>query len=653
MNPRRLHPRLLWRLEQPGAIALCADGARAALEVQAAGGNGFTSRLWLLDTRRGGDARALDLPAAVDARAPAWSPRGERIVCTARAADDPDAPPQLWLLEPAGDGGAPRPLAAVPTGVGEPRWLPDGRRLLAVSRLWPDPPDFDAQARRQRQQRQREREGVWVDDSTEQREAHLLLFDVEDGSVRDLFAALPCALDEAPHAWDVSPDGQRVVFACAPSALGGPRALAELDIATGALRWLVRDAAWDCFAPRCAPPSALDGGRVAFLARHVGLKHNQPGQLALWEGESATWSALGATWDHDALAPLRWEEDGLAVLLRARQHGRQHLWRFDLADRRAEVLVRGGWVRGFDKAAGTLVTVADALEHPARVHVHLAGQPPLRVERFNHARLAGVDLGVAEEVSLRGAQGEEFQLWLHYPPGFDAMRRYPVLQLLPDGPHGGAGERWSTALNPALLAAWGGCVVAQANVHGSAGCGYAFLDSITRRWGELELQDLDAATAWLQRQPWSDARRLFAAGSGGYGGFLAAWLNARQSPHAALACLGGVFDWDAMLASRDWPHFVSALGALPWANPEALLVASPQASAAGMRTPMLVIHAARDARVPLQQALAHHHALQALEVPSRLLVLDGADLRRPRHARRVLGELLRWFRRHDPDATAR
>jgi dipeptidyl aminopeptidase/acylaminoacyl peptidase len=34
-------------------------------------------------------------------------------------------------------------------------------------------------------------------------------------------------------------------------------------------------------------------------------------------------------------------------------------------------------------------------------------------------------------------------------------------------------------------------VVACVNYHGSSGFGYAFLDSITHRWGELELQDIE------------------------------------------------------------------------------------------------------------------------------------------------------------------
>ncbi|MDZ5461609.1 hypothetical protein, partial [Azohydromonas lata] len=67
MSTRRLHPRLTWRLEHPSAIALCADGARAALQVQSPRGDTVASRLWLLDTRRGGEPRPLT-PADVDAR---------------------------------------------------------------------------------------------------------------------------------------------------------------------------------------------------------------------------------------------------------------------------------------------------------------------------------------------------------------------------------------------------------------------------------------------------------------------------------------------------------------------------------------------------------------------------------------------------------
>ena len=105
------------------------------------------------------------------------------------------------------------------------------------------------------------------------------------------------------------------------------------------------------------------------------------------------------------MAPLLWEEDGQALLFTAEQQGRQHLWRFDLPDRRAEVVVRGGTVSAFDKRAGTLVTLADSAAHPARVHAHLPGEAPRRIESFNDRVLAGVRLGRTEELWFEGALG--------------------------------------------------------------------------------------------------------------------------------------------------------------------------------------------------------------------------------------------------------
>jgi hypothetical protein len=85
-----------------------------------------------------------------------------------------------------------------------------------------------------------------------------------------------------------------------------------------------------------------------------------PDQLAVWDRETGDWDVVSAEWDHEVHAPLHWEDDGQSLLFAAEQKGRNHLWRFDLPDRRAEVVVAGGWVGGFDKAAGTLVTLADS-----------------------------------------------------------------------------------------------------------------------------------------------------------------------------------------------------------------------------------------------------------------------------------------------------
>ena len=136
---------------------------------------------------------------------------------------------------------------------------------------------------------------------------------------------------------------------------------------------------------------------------------------------------------------------------------------------------------GYDKRAGTLLTVADAADHPARATAHVPGVPPRRIERFNDTLFATLDLGRHEEVWIKGAQGDRVQMWVFYPPGFDAKKSYPLLHTIHGGPHTAPGDGWHYRWNNKVFAAQG-YVVAAVNYHGSSGFGHAFLDSITHRW---------------------------------------------------------------------------------------------------------------------------------------------------------------------------
>src|SRR6185436_3200015 len=104
----------------------------------------------------------------------------------------------------------------------------------------------------------------------------------------------------------------------------------------------------------------------------------------------------------------------------------------------------------------------------------------------------------------------------------------------------------------------------------------AFRDSIMGRMGELELQDLEAATDWLVQQPWADAKQVFASG-GSYGGYLVAWMNAHVPPgrYRAYICHAGVFDRVATLSADSYTHRPQDLGATPWDDLPKVLAQSP------------------------------------------------------------------------------
>jgi dipeptidyl aminopeptidase/acylaminoacyl peptidase len=666
MAKKKIDIDTLWKLERLGQVSLSPDGALAAVAVSrhSMHDNRSHASIWLLSTL-GGEPRALTQCGDKDGQ-PAFSPRGDWVGFVAKREQQghKDEQPQFYVIAP--DGGEARRVGHVATGVEGFRWFPDGKRIAFVSWVWPDSKGAAAQARRLEEFKDRKETGYatsetlyrfWDHSLPLGRVPQLHVMDLGQGRARNVFEGSGYELERAePGAdgFDISPDGRRIVFAFDPAdekRLDNRFALAELDLKSGRFDVIVRDANWSVGAPRYSP----DGSQIAFLAKHDGLKHTMPDQLAVWQRASKRWQVESAEWDHEVKAPLLWEDDGQALLFAAEQKGRTHLWRFDRSDRRAEVLVEGGSVLAYDKRAGTLVTLADAADHPAQATAWVPGRSPRRIEHFNDKQLASLDLGRHEEVWIKGALGDRVQMWLFYPPGFDAKKRYPVLHTIHGGPHASFGDGWHYRWNSKLFASQG-YVVAAVNYHGSSGFGYAFADSITHRWGELELADIEAATDWLLKKPWIDPRRVFAAG-GSYGGFMVAWMNGhvKRGRYAAYVCHAGCFDWVGMFAEDAYTWFAKELGAAYWDDMTKVHNQSPHAFAATMHTPTLVIHGALDYRVPDAQGLAYYNTLKARGVDARLLWFPDENhwVLKPRNSKLWYGEFFDWLaRHHNPDARA-
>lgn len=640
----------LWRLERIASPALAPDGRRAVCTVTRPDldANQGRTHLWMLDTARCAPRR-LTTCGDKDGQ-PAWSPRGDRVAFVARRAGD-DAP-QLYVI--GADGGEARRVTSFAPGVQAFRWCPDGRRIVFAAWVWPG--GAAVQARHQRAWKERKETGCatseafyryWDDLVPPGRALHLLLLDVDRGRVRDLFEGSGLELPRHGNvAFDVHPDGRRVAFAHDPApvpVLGQPLRIAELDFATRRVRPLVADPAWDFDVPRYSP----DGRQLAFAAAHVGRHHRAPYQLAVADGrEGRGWRVLDARHDREIDGPPRWQPDGRALVFPGEDGGRRHLWRCTL-DGRTERLHEGGWVQDFDLAGGTLLVAMDSARHPVRL---LADGR--RIERFNDAVLARVPLGEVRDVTVTGACGRPVQMWLTFPPGFDARRRHPVMHVIHGGPAASVGDGWSWRWNPHVFAQ-AGQVVAQVNYHGSSGFGFDFKASLVGRQGELELQDLEAATDWLRAQRWADARRVTAAG-GSYGGFLVAWMNGHVAPgrYQAYVCHAGVFDRIATFAADSYPERPKDLAARYWDDMPRVLAQSPHAFAHAMHTPTLVVHGARDFRVPDCNGLAYYNTLKARGVDARLLWFPDEHhwIMKPRNSLQWYREVLAWIGRHTAGA---
>ena len=655
----------LWKFERIGSVSLAPDGAQAVCSISRYSMDENTSRsaLWLLSTF-GGTPRPLTNCGEKDGQ-PAWSPAGDQIAFVAKREQQgkKDAEPQLYLIAP--DGGEARRATGFACGIEAFKWFRDGRRIAFVAWVWPELKGSRAQAKRLKEFKDRKTTGYatseaqyrfWDHHLPMGRVPHVHVLDVASGRITDLFEGTPYELtrtEPGAESFDIAPDGRHLVFAFDPAAekrIDNRKALIELNVRAGKFARLTAEPAWDFDQPRYSP----DGTHIAFVASHTGMKHTMPGHAAFLKRGGA-WQLLSDAWDHSVDGPLRWAPDSSALYLAAEARGRRNLYRYALASRTASVAVQGGWVHGFDLAADVIVTQADSMLHPARVHATRAGGEPLRLERFNDELLASLRLGECREVTLRGAQGEPVQMWLTFPPRFDAKKKHPVMHCIHGGPHAAAGDTFHYRWNVHSFAAQG-YVVAGVNYHGSSGFGHAFLDSITHRWGELELQDVEAGTDWLLKQPWADRRRVFATG-GSYGGYMVAWMNGHVKPgrYNAYICHAGCFDWTAMFSDDAYTWHAKELGAWYWEDAAKINAQSPSAFVAAMQTPTLVIHGALDYRVPDQQGLAYYNTLKAKGVDARLLWFPDENhwILKPRNSKLWYGEFFDWLKAHAAPATKR
>ena len=252
---------------------------------------------------------------------------------------------------------------------------------------------------------------------------------------------------------------------------------------------------------------------------------------------------------------------------------------------------------------------------PRVVTVDTDTQVVRRLENFNDALLEDVDMGTYESVTYQGADGADIQMWINYPPGFNARKEYPLFLLIHGGPHGAITDSFHFRWNAQAFSSWG-YVTAWPNFHGSSGFGQAFTDSINPDWATKPYADVIAAAEWFNEKPWIDSERTV-AGGGSYGGYLSSILLGREHPFNALVIHAAVYDFFSQ-NSADFAVHEERFGPY-WENEEMVRAISPHFAAANFRTPSLILHGQNDLRVPVGQAFALFRALQLQGIESRLV----------------------------------
>jgi dipeptidyl aminopeptidase/acylaminoacyl peptidase len=221
------------------------------------------------------------------------------------------------------------------------------------------------------------------------------------------------------------------------------------------------------------------------------------------------------------------------------------------------------------------------------------------------------------------------------------------VQLVHGGAHTMCRDSWSYRWNTHCFAA-PGYVVTWVNRHGSTGFGERFSQSILNQWGDMPFEDIMKSTDYLlARFPNLDPERMAAAGAS-YGGYMATWVLGHTDRFKAIINHAGVNNSYAQYGT-DAPHgFPLVMGGKPWENLEGMQRQNPMFYAKNFRTPTLVIHGELDYRVPYGNATELYGVLQAMGVPSRLVIYPNENhwILTPQNALHWHWEMQSWLSRY-------
>jgi dipeptidyl aminopeptidase/acylaminoacyl peptidase len=353
-----------------------------------------------------------------------------------------------------------------------------------------------------------------------------------------------------------------------------------------------------------------------------------------------------------AALPPAWTRDGRILFIGSDQ-GTANLYsvREDGGDVRAETLGAHQLVTAtVDREARCFAGVVATATSPGEVVTGQPGDGLKAITTLNSALLSGRYIAEPERVEFAGADGWTIEGWLLKPRDFDPAKRWPLVLEIHGGPHGAYGHAF---FHEFQVLAGRGYAVLYLNPRGSHAYGDAFVRACVGDWGGKDYLDLMAGVDHALGLGWVDRDRLYVTG-GSYGGFMTNWIVGHTDRFKAAAAQRSISNNISAFGTSDigWHFWQFEMGdATPWRDEHKLVERSPLTYVEQVKTPLLILHAEKDYRCPIEQAEQFFVALKLLgkeavfvryQDDSHELTRGGKPRNRIDHARRIAD----WFDGH-------
>jgi len=333
-----------------------------------------------------------------------------------------------------------------------------------------------------------------------------------------------------------------------------------------------------------------------------------------------------------------WSNDGKYIYFIAPVNGTQQLFELKYPGKTKMLpLIRQITNGDFDvtniigQSGNTLVVGRADMNHAAEIYsVDIAKGNMQQLTTVNNEAYSKIALSKTERRMMTTTDGKQMLVWVIYPPGFDASKKYPTLLYCQGGPQSALTQFYSFRWNFQLMAANGYIVVAP-NRRGMPGHGTAWNEKISKDWGGQVMQDYLTAIDEMSKENFVDKTRLGAVGAsyGGYSIFYLAGIH--NNRFKTFIAHDGVFDLKSMYGTTEELWFVNwDMGGPYWdkQNKEAQKTYdqfNPSNLVDKWNTPILIYQGGRDYRVPIEQGLEAFQAAQLKGIKSKLVYLPDEN----------------------------
>jgi dipeptidyl aminopeptidase/acylaminoacyl peptidase len=454
------------------------------------------------------------------------------------------------------------------------------------------------------------------------------------GEPKDIMPGEPYDSPQKPFGGDEdftwNPDGKRIVYvtkkkAGTEYALSTNTDLYEYNIETGVTKNLTEDnKGYD------VNPAYNKKGDLAWMQmKREGYEADKQ-DLVVSDGKTRT--NLTKQRDDIHVESFVWSNDGTSIYFTAPINGTMQVFKVTVPGAVITQLTNGDFDVSsvIGEEGSTLFVARNDMNHATELYkFDLQKKSFEQLTHVNDAAYAKLGMAKTERRFVTTTDNKQMLVWVIYPPGFDATKKYPTLLYCQGGPQSPLTQSYSFRWNFQLMASQGYIVVAPAR-RGMPGFGTEWNEQVSKDWGGQVIKDYLSAIDAVAKEPFVDKSRLGCVGAS-FGGFSVFALEAlHEGRFKTFISHDGVFDFRSMYGTTDEMFFENwEKGGAYWDKNNAVaqrsFSQSPSNFIGKWNTPILIIQGGKDFRVPIEQGQQAFQAAQLKGIKSRFIYIPDEN----------------------------